>query len=274
MRPRLGLALSPAARRVPSFDGSELLAGWNGTCLQRHVQAVRMERQLAAAALVGAGLDVLLCDATAVFLREPVSALRAAPEEVDVLLQRDDWPVSPLGASANAGFVYLRGSFGAARAADVVRLVSDVVRRGMIEFYLRWNNIVDQYGWTHTLASLRLDAPQASRATTGEFVNETTLGSLKRRGCSRRVGSRCLRVGLLPYDEFPRHGDWRGLSGTARIHHLTGDGCPIKAGCGVRPFRGLRQRLNRYDDVDFTEMRATLQGIGAWVSWPFAWPPS
>ncbi|EOD04251.1 hypothetical protein EMIHUDRAFT_453936, partial [Emiliania huxleyi CCMP1516] len=31
-------------RGVPSFDGGALLAAWNRTCLQRHIQAVRMER--------------------------------------------------------------------------------------------------------------------------------------------------------------------------------------------------------------------------------------
>lgn len=91
-------------------------------------------------------LQVLLCDATAVMLRDPLPMLRAAPAAV--LLQRDDWPstaVNELGTAANAGFVWLRGGGDTARAASLVKLVERVVARGLVEFYLRWNNIVDQY---------------------------------------------------------------------------------------------------------------------------------
>ena len=59
-----------SARSVPSFDGSALLNAWNNTCLQRHIQAVRMERHVAVAALLSAGLDVLQTDATCLFLRD------------------------------------------------------------------------------------------------------------------------------------------------------------------------------------------------------------
>ena len=34
----------------------------------------------------------------------------------------------------------------------------------------------------------------------------------------------------------------------------------------VRPFRGNRQRLNRYDETDFEDMRATLKGLGLWLA--------
>ena len=61
-----------------------------------------MERHLAVAALVGAGLDVLHTDATAVFLRDPLPMLRAQPQQVDVLFQRDDWPASPVQAMGTA----------------------------------------------------------------------------------------------------------------------------------------------------------------------------
>ena len=33
---------------------------------------------------------------------------------------------------------------------------------------------------------------------------------------------------------------------------------------GIRPFRGNRQRLNRYDDVDFDDYVRTLKEVGAW----------
>jgi len=152
-------------RSMPSYDGSALVDAWNATCLQRHVQAVRMERHLAAAALVAAGLDVLyaaahsLCaiprtsahvsptprraraprytDATCIFTRDFVPWLAAQPSELHVLLQRDDWPQDPvkqMGTSVNAGLVYLRSREGS--RSYVVRLVQDAVDRGLIEFYL------------------------------------------------------------------------------------------------------------------------------------------
>ena len=31
------------------------------------------------------------------------------------------------------------------------------VERGLIEFYLRWNNICDQYGFSYALADVRLE---------------------------------------------------------------------------------------------------------------------
>ena len=93
-------------------------------------------------ALLSAGLDVLISDATCVFLRDFMPFLRSA--NLDVLLQRDDWPPSPLGTAANAGFVYLRGGGDAAKIDLLTKLMGHVVDRGLVEFYLRWNNIVDQ----------------------------------------------------------------------------------------------------------------------------------
>ncbi|EOD04252.1 hypothetical protein EMIHUDRAFT_221394 [Emiliania huxleyi CCMP1516] len=104
-----------------------------------------------------------------------------------------------LGTAVNAGFVFLRGSAGAGRSQLVLRLVDDAVRRGLIEFYLRWNNIPDQYGYSHEIAHTALD---------------TSVGSLRPKRCAEGRG-RCLRVGLLPHAEFPRHGDWRALAPTA-----------------------------------------------------------
>ena len=130
-------------RSIPSVDHATNLRAWNGTCLQRHIQAVRTERHLAVAALVGAGLEVLLCDATAVLLRDPVPWLRAQPRSLDVLFQRDDWPASPMatmGTAVNAGFYYVRSPL--ARREQMVGLIVAAAVRGLIEFYLRWNNVV------------------------------------------------------------------------------------------------------------------------------------
>lgn len=252
-------------RRIPSFDDSANLARWNGTVLQRHIQAVRMERWLAVSALVSAGLDVLATDASTVFLRDFVPALVGTPADVDVLAQRDDWPVEALnrmGSAVNAGFNYLR----ARRGPLVARFLADVVARGLIEFYLRWNNIADQYGWSLVLAE------SAVRPGTSVVANETTLATLKRWKCMQK-GEPCLRVGFLPYDRFPRHGDWAALQRLVperapAVYHMTLTCVQEQAPCekpGIRPFRGHRQRLDRYDDSDFTEMAATLKSVGAWL---------
>ena len=251
-------------RRIPVADNSANLQAWNNTCLQRYIQAVRMERHLAVAALLGAGLDVLHTDATAVFLRDVLPVLRAQPQHVDVLFQRDDWPASPvqaMGTAVNAGFMYLRASKGEA----VVRLLVDSVVRGLIEFYLRWNNIVDQYGFSFVVEA------SGVRPHTTEFANETTTGTIKRWGCMKENdgdGSGCLGVGFLPYDLFPRHGRWPDLAPKALVYHMTIGCVEEKAPCsspGVRPFRGNRQRLDRYDESDFDDMVATLRSIGAWL---------
>ena len=254
-------------RGMASYDGSALVGAWNSTCLQRHVQAVRMERHLAAAALVAAGLDVLYTDATAVFVRDAVPYFMGQPAEVQVMLQRDDWPQDPvrsMGTSVNAGFIYLRSREGS--RSDVVRLVQDAVDRGLIEFYLRWNNIPDQYGWAYVLSG------SGVRPATSEYANETTTGTIKRWKCGQ--ADKCLGVGFLPYDRFPRHlqpgARWvGGLDAKADVYHLTFNCAQEQAPCSVpdvRPFRGNRQRLNRYDETDFEDMRATLKGLGLWLA--------
>ena len=137
----------------------------------------------------------------------------------------------------------------------------DVVNRGMIEFYLRWNNIVDQYGWSYVLSE------SGVRPATNERANETTVGTIKRWRCMQQGGT-CLKVGFLPYDRYPRHGHWPSLAPTAYVYHMTVSCVQELAPCeapGIRSFRGNRQRLDRYDDVDFADYVRTLKSIGAWI---------
>ena len=249
------------AAGAASFDNSANIHAWNATCMQRHIQAVRTERHVAAAAIVASGLDVLHMDATAVIVRPIAPYLDAElPAEVDVALQRDDWPSGPvrqMGTAANAGLMLLR----AKNANDVVRLIMDAVNRGMIEFYLRWNNIADQYGWSFVLSE------SGVRLHTSEDANETSVGTIKRWHCMQQGGT-CLKVAFLPHDRFPRHGRWvGGLDKTALVYHMTIGCVQESAPCGapgIRTFRGNRQRLDRYDDGDFDGMVSTLRAVGAW----------
>jgi len=66
------------------------------------------------------------------------------------------------------------------------------VSRGLIEFYLRWNNIVDQYGWSLTLsesAGMQLDAPEKG--------NNTAIGLVTRKGCQK--DNSCLTAAFPPF---------------------------------------------------------------------------
>ena len=56
-------------------------------------------------------------------------------------MRGSDWPASPvqaMGTAVNPGFCYFRSG---AKGEAVVRLITESVVRGLIEFYLRWNNI-------------------------------------------------------------------------------------------------------------------------------------
>ena len=119
-------------RGIPTFDESENLDRWNQTCLQRHIQQVRMERVLAVAALIGAGFDVLHTDATAILVRDIMPLLRAHAD-ADLLAQRDNAPpdvVRRTGCGVSPGFLLLRAS----KREAMVRFLGDVVRRGLVEF--------------------------------------------------------------------------------------------------------------------------------------------
>lgn len=223
-----------------------------------------MERHWATAALVAAGFDVLLCDATVVFVRDFLPLLRAQPDEIDMLVQREPGPPSAarrLGCGLNAGFTYVRAAKNAARREAQADFYKDMCRRGLVEFYHRWNNVIDLMGWSLLVADSRSLDPKTS-----VLANETTVVRLQRRGCT---GSDCLAVGLLPYDLFPRVGAWPPLRANgAVVHHLVGDGSlgpQFVDPEGVPRFLGHRQRLDRYDEQDFGEYVGVLKQVGLWL---------
>jgi hypothetical protein len=129
-----------------------------------------------------------------------------------------------------------------------------------VQFYNRWNNVIDQMGWSFIVADTSDLAYHGEiRRHTSEISNETTLTNLTRYG---------LRLGFLPYDVFPRIGDWRLHKQTAAIHHLVDDGSLGKEydkPFGVLPFRGHRQRLDRYDEEDFEGYVKVMRQVGLWI---------
>ena len=73
--------------------------------------------------------------------------------DVDLLVQREGAPPAVLartGSGVNSGFVYLR----CGKRQALTDFLMDVVHRGLVEFYHRWNHIV--------LAFFRAD-PQRAR---------------------------------------------------------------------------------------------------------------
>ena len=129
-----------SGKGIISVDNAANLNAWNATCLTRHVQRVRMERQLATAALVAAGVDVLLTDATVIFVHDPLPLFATAPlSKADILVQREGGPgaaVRKIGVGVNAGFMLVRAArLTPAPSAPLARLFADIVRRGLVEFY-------------------------------------------------------------------------------------------------------------------------------------------
>ena len=58
------------------------------------------------------------------------------------------------------------------------------------------------------------------------------------------------------------------LRPTATIHHLVGDGSlgeHYKTAFGSMPFRGHRQRLDRYDAQDFETFVGVMRQCGLWL---------
>ena len=172
--------------------------------------------------------------------------------------------VRKLGTSVNAGFAYVRARKGATLAA----FFRDVVRRGLGEFYVRWANNIDAFGWAYVIA----ESGAVLEPRTSQLANETTQITI-----SRRSWPSSLTIGFLPYDRYPRIGSWLELRPTAFISHLMSDGALGKRyeePPGVKPFKGHRQRLDRYDETDFDSYTAVMEPLGLWLpeGWEtFAW---
>lgn len=132
------LAAELTRRRIPNVENAANTDAWNKTCLQRHIQRVRTERQLAVCALLLAGLDVLHTDVTVVMLRNVLPMLRSSPPyaSADFLVQREGGPggaYKKIGSCVNPGFMYARGAHTEEARARLLRFFNDIVRRGLVE---------------------------------------------------------------------------------------------------------------------------------------------
>ena len=256
-----------SARGVATHNGTDNLLAWSITKLQRHIQRALAEKHMAAAALVAAGLDVLMFDSTHVPLRSPL-AFFSAPElaAVDLLAPRGECNAQKqrAGCSLAWNFLFLRGSAPAPRRDRIVRYMQAAVDTGMVDFYLRWwtGHHCIYTGYDKLFRSQRFefervgepDGPPPSAQLAADRPNATAILRLGATWCGD--DGACLRLGLLPANLFPPPNGYPAVRDVA----LTGRTIrPNKD-----PTRSHRLRLDRYDEVDFDTLRVAMLADGLW----------
>ena len=257
------------SRRITAVvNGTDNLDAWAGTRLQRHIQRALAERHMAAAALVGAGFDVLLTDTTHVVLRNPFGYLRAQRDDVDLWAmrggcnaKRPEHSEAGLGCGMVWNFLFLRGARDAARGRRVVSFVQDAIDTGMVDFYLRWwaghHCIFMGYAENLRGGQARLErgltALQNALRPNSTAVVEV-LRSRAHRWCKEEP---CMRIGMLPHDKFPPPGGFPDARTTAFVGRA--------ARPDLDPKRSHRLRLDRYDERDFDNLVAAMKAQGLWL---------
>lgn len=256
-----------SARGVATHNGTDNLLAWSFTKLQRHIQRALAEKHMAAAALVAAGLDVLMFDSTHVPLRSPL-AFFSAPElaAVDLFAPRGECNAQKqrAGCSLAWNFLFLRGSAPAPRRDRIVRYMQAAVDTGMVDFYLRWwtGHHCIYTGYDKLFRSQHFefervgepDGPPPSAQLAADRPNATAILRLGATWCGD--DGACLRLGLLPANLFPPPNGYPAVRDVA----LTGRTIrPNKD-----PTRSHRLRLDRYDEVDFDTLRVAMLADGLW----------
>ena len=268
-----------ASRGVTSFDGSANLEAWNSTRLQRHIQRAEAEKHIAAAAVAAAGLDVLLMDSTHVVTGDLMPALAALGKSsgdtaVDAAVPRAGCNGKPpVGCGLLWNLVYLHGSGTSEERSRAVTWQAASVRKGMVDFYLRWWNgahcIFSGFGKHYDSCGPRLEGgltprdliPNRTAADGGGSSSVRALGAVnsglpivKLGGCEG------LRLGLLP-EHLYAAGPMYGPSGVRSSSGLP----PSLVARSPKPVQRDRLRLDRYDKQDFDELVAAMKADGLWL---------
>jgi len=242
------------ANGVPASNGTASMDAWRRSRLSRHIQRALAERHMAAAALVNAGLNVLMMDATAVLVRDPRPFLSTLPPAVDVAAMRGGCRPSKqqVGCEPMWNFLVLRGA-GAAQRARVLTYIQAALNKGLVDFYLRWwmGHHCIEMGYNKLFTELRATLQGGlTAAAVAAQTSETALVSLggKHKG---------LTLALLPRDTFPNAFEYLKHKATAFVGRVVR---PEKD-----PKRTHRLRLDRYDEIDFDDMRSAMIKDGLWA---------
>mmetsp|Transcript_48348 Transcript_48348/g.104740 ORF Transcript_48348/g.104740 Transcript_48348/m.104740 type:complete len:427 (+) Transcript_48348:161-1441(+) len=244
-----------SSRGVAVSDGSASFDAWQTTRLDRHIQRTSGEQHAAAAALVSAGLDVLLTDATHVILRPLTPFFKTVPTSNDMLVMRDGCDASrnPVSCGGMWNFLFLRGSNAETRALTFA-FIEDAVRLGMVDFYLRWwaghHCIFVGYQKHFKQNAPALEQPLDPAAYASH--HNATL-SLVLHGARACHGARCLTLGLLPAGLFPAGAADAKAKPQALVRR------------SARPDAAHRLRLDRYDERDFDNLTAAMKRDGLWL---------
>lgn len=267
------------ARGVNSVDGSANLEAWNRTRLQRHIQQAEAERHLAAAALVRAGLDVVLTEATHVMVRDPMPTLRALSRTgaIDTAFPTagcDGKPPVGCGFWWNLAFLHGAGTAEARERAARFQLAG--IRTGTVDFYLRWWNgahcIFSGFGKHMTHCSPRLVAPNVSSGAS--VATREPLRTLDRADNARSTtaavelspGCDGVRLGLLPPSFFYQGGFYDNTTHAAPAAWRRRERSAEAMFARSPKLEGRdRLRLDRYDTADFTQLVSAMKSDGLWL---------
>ena len=92
-----------------------------------------------------------------------------------------------------------------------------------------------------------------------ENANSTSVIHLQGRGfCKTSEDLGCLRIGMLPLDRFPAGGGYAANKANAIVGRTPRP--------DLDPARSHRLRLDRYDEKDFSDVKAAMEKDGLWVS--------
>jgi len=247
------------AHGVPAVDGSDNLNAWNRTRIGRHIQRAEAERHVAAAAVAASGLDVLLTEATHVLIGDITPTLHAlvkneqfsADEVIDLAVPKGNCNGRPpVGCGPWWNLVFLRGAGTIEQRRKAVTFQMAGVRKGMIDFYLRWFNgahcIMNGFGKEFMSCS-----PKLEHGATAESLATSTTTAVVSLRCHENV-----RIGLLPDSFFNQ-----------RMLYANGENRTSPFGLigrSAKPEQRDRLNLNRYDAQDFVEMVAAMRADGLW----------
>ena len=112
------------SKNIPAANGTGSMDAWLSSRLQRHIQRALAERHMAAAALVYAGLSVLMMDSTAVLVRDPMPYLRSgAPGDISAMRGGCRPEKFPAGCEPMWNFLFLRATAEDEQRARVIAYI-------------------------------------------------------------------------------------------------------------------------------------------------------